>query len=171
VIALVDKDGNMNLVYWQSIKCHRITRSVLASELYALSLGFDNAATIRSTLNQIFTGSREGVKVEEEEVEEQEEKDQISAKIPATLSARTLQIPLTICVDSKSLYDCLIKLGTTQEKHLMINILYLRQSYKRQEIAEILWIKGEKNSADAMTKKKPYDALKCLIATNKVDLD
>jgi hypothetical protein len=138
VIALVDKDGNANLVHWQSVKCRRVTRSVLASELYALSLGFDNAATIRSTLNQIFTGSREGVKEEEEEVEEQEEKNQISAKISATLSARTLQIPLTICVDSKSLYDCLIKLGTTQEKRLIIDILCLRQFYERREIAEIL---------------------------------
>ena len=103
-----------------------MTRSVLASELYALFLSFDNAATIRSTLNQIFTESRERVKEEEEEVEEQKEKNQLLAKISVTLLARILQIPLTICVDSKSLYDCLIKLGTTQEKRLIIDILCLR---------------------------------------------
>jgi hypothetical protein len=149
VIALADKDGNANLIHWQSVKCRRVTRSVLASELYALSLGFDNAATLRSTLDHIFPGSCEGKGGKE----------------------GSRNIPLTLCVDSKSLYDCLIKLGTTQEKRLMIDILCLRQSYERREIAEILWIKGEKNPADAMTKEKPCDALRRLIATNKVDLD
>ena len=51
VIVLADADNNANIVHWQSIKCRRVTRSVLASELYALSLGFDTAATIKSTLN------------------------------------------------------------------------------------------------------------------------
>ncbi|KAF1987334.1 hypothetical protein K402DRAFT_463029 [Aulographum hederae CBS 113979] len=83
----------------------------------------------------------------------------------------TLRIPMTLCVDSKSLYDCLVKLGTTQEKRLMIDILCLRQSAERREISEILWIKGEKNPADTMTKVKHFDALKRLITTNKVDLD
>ena len=41
----------------------------------------------------------------------------------------------------------------------MIDILCLRQSYKRREIAEILWIKGDKNSADSMTKDKGCNAL------------
>jgi hypothetical protein len=143
VIALADKKGNANIVHWQSIKCRRVTRSVLAAELYALSLGFDNVATYRATLNQLFPNSGQG----------------------------ETGIPLTLCVDSKSLYDCLIKLGTTQEKRLMIDILCLRQSYERREITEILWIKGEKNPADAMTKEKPCDALRKLIATNKIDLD
>ena len=53
----------------------------------------------------------------------------------------------------------------------MIDILCLRQSYERREITEILWIKGEKNPADAMTKETPCDALKRLINTNKIDLD
>jgi hypothetical protein len=30
-------------------------------------------------------------------------------------------LPLTICTDSKSLFECLIKLGTTQKKCLMID--------------------------------------------------
>ena len=52
----------------------------------------------------------------------------------------------------------------------MINILFLRQSYERRKITEVIWIKEEKNPADAMTKDKSYDALKRLIATNKIDL-
>ncbi|KAF1982086.1 hypothetical protein K402DRAFT_341256, partial [Aulographum hederae CBS 113979] len=145
VIVLADKDGNANMIHWQSVKCRRVTRSVLASELYVLSLGFDVAATLRSTMNHLFSGSPQG--------------------------EGTLRIPMTLCVDSKSLYDCLIKLGTTQEKRLMIDILCLRQLYERREISEILWIKGEKNPADAMTKEKHCDALKRLVTINKVDLD
>ena len=36
-----------------------------------------------------------------------------------------ISLLLVLCTNSKSLYDCLIKLGTTQEKRLIINILYL----------------------------------------------
>jgi len=106
VIALADQYNNANIIHWQSIKSRRVTRSVLASELYALSLGFDTAATLKATTQQI--------------------------------AAR--DIPLTLCVDSLSLYECLVKLGSTQEKRLMIDLMSIRQSYERREITEILWI-------------------------------
>ena len=40
-------------------------------------------------------------------------------------------IPMIVCTDSYSLYECLVKLGTTKEKRLMIDIMALRQSYER----------------------------------------
>jgi hypothetical protein len=40
-------------------------------------------------------------------------------------------LPVILCTDSKSLYKCLVKLRTTHEKQLMIDIMYLRQSYER----------------------------------------
>jgi hypothetical protein len=40
-------------------------------------------------------------------------------------------IPTIVCTDSYSLYECLVKLGTTKEKRLIINIIVLQQSYKR----------------------------------------
>lgn len=46
-------------------------------------------------------------------------------------------LPLTIYTDSKSLYKYLIKLSTTQEKCLIIDLIYLHQSYERYKIAEI----------------------------------
>ena len=46
-------------------------------------------------------------------------------------------IPLIVCIDSYSLYECLVKLGTIKEKRLIINIIILRQSYERRELFEI----------------------------------
>jgi hypothetical protein len=82
-------------------------------------------------------------------------------------------LPLVLYTNSKSLYKCLVKLGTTQEKRLIIDIMCLRQAYKRREIAEVKWIKGESNLANAMTKSnsKSSNALKRLIDTNTLQLD
>ena len=62
----------------------------------------------------------------------------ITASIKATVELIfNLTLPLIICTDSKLLYNYLIKLGTTQEKRLMVDFICLRQLYKRREIAEI----------------------------------
>lgn len=81
-----------------------------------------------------------------------------------------LKLPLVLCTDSKSLYECLVKLGSTQEKRLMVDLMCLRQSYERRMITEIKWIDGNANPADAMTKGKACSALSDLIDTNKVNL-
>ena len=95
----------------------------------------------------------------------------IGAAIKSTVD-KILQVdlPLVLCTDSKSLYDCLVRLGTTQEKRLMIDVMCLRQAYERRQITEVKWIDGEANPADAMTKGKPCAALTRLIDTNQIDL-
>ena len=137
VIVLTDKHDNANILHWSSTKCKRITRSVLASELYGMAHGFDTRASIKYTIELIL---------------------QIE------------NLPLALCTDSKSLYECLVKLGTTQEKRLMIDILYLRQAYERRLITKIVWIDGTTNLADAMMKLKPCQGLKDLIDTNKINI-
>jgi hypothetical protein len=129
-----------NIVHWNSIKCKRVTRSVLASELYGMVNGFDSAIAVSTTLQQV---------------------------------VRTLdlpQIPVIVCSDSKSLYDCLVKLGTTNEKRLMIDIMSLRESYENREITEVRWINGKDNPADACTKHTPNSALEKLVSTNTLKI-
>ena len=55
----------------------------------------------------------------------------IGATIKSTID-KILQVnlPLILYTDSKSLYDCLVRLGTTQEKRLMIDVMCLRQAYE-----------------------------------------
>jgi len=127
-----------NLVHWQSSKCKRVTRSVLASEIYGLVNGFDLGYVLAETLRTIMN----------------------RLDLPP--------IPLVICTDSYSLYDCLVKLGTTTEKRLMIDLMALRQSYERREISEIRWINGEDNPADAMTKSSANRALEGLVSSNSL---
>jgi hypothetical protein len=42
-----------NLIHWSSTKCKRVTRSVLASEIYGMTSGADMAIAIDSTIKQI----------------------------------------------------------------------------------------------------------------------
>jgi hypothetical protein len=137
VLVLADGAGRANILHWSSTKCKRVTRSVLASELYGMAHGFDMGASVKSTVDK----------------------------------ALQIDLPLVVCTDSKSLYECLVKLGTTQEKRLMINVMCLRQAYERREIAEVKWIKGNSNPADAITKAKPSNALTQLLDTNTLQLD
>ena len=48
------------------------------------------------------------------------------AAIKSTLDqALNVNLSLELCTDSHSLFDCLVKLGTTLEKRLMIDVMYL----------------------------------------------
>jgi hypothetical protein len=129
---------NGNLIHWSSIKSKRVTRSVLASEIYGMVGGVDMSFAINSTISMIMKQLR----------------------LPTT--------PIIVCTDSYSLYECLVKLGTTQEKRLMIDIMALRQSYERRELFEIRWINGQDNPADAMTKANPNRALETFVDTNSL---
>jgi hypothetical protein len=80
-------------------------------------------------------------------------------------------ISLILITDSKSLYNCLIRLNITIEKRLMIDVMILRQFYERREITEMIWIHDINNSIDSMIKTKSSSTLKTMIDINKINLN
>lgn len=81
-----------NIIHWSSMKCKRVTRSVLASEIYAMAHGVDMAVAIAGTINTI------------------------ANKFSTIHKLDIPQVPIIVCTDSRSLYKCLVKLNTTKEK-------------------------------------------------------
>ena len=53
VICIADSTGKANIIHWSSIKCKRVTRSVLAAELYGMAHGFDTGAVVKATLTKM----------------------------------------------------------------------------------------------------------------------
>lgn len=81
------------------------------------------------------------------------------------------KVSLVFCIDSKFLYNCLVKLGNTHKKCLIIDIMSFCQLYKKSKIMEIKWIYAYNNPADSMTKSKLSSTLKMLVNINSIDLD
>jgi hypothetical protein len=136
VICLMNDQNKVNIIHWSFIKCKKMIRSVLVTELYVMTNDFDIESMIKSTMKRILN----------------------------------VFIFLILLTDSRSLFDCLIKLWTTSEKRLMSDLMCLRQSYERGEKAEIRWIDEEINSIDVMIETKLCQVLKNLIDTHTIDL-
>jgi hypothetical protein len=96
ILVLVDGTGYTNIIHWFSTKYKRVTRSILASELYSMAYGFNMGILVKSIIDRVLE----------------------------------MELLLVVYTDSKSLYEYLVKLGTTREKRLIIDIIYFRQIYK-----------------------------------------
>jgi glucose-6-phosphate dehydrogenase assembly protein OpcA len=53
----------------------------------------------------------------------------------------------------------------------MIDLMAIRQAYERREIAEVIWIKGDQNPADSMTKHNGNKALQRIIDSNNLHIE
>jgi hypothetical protein len=113
---------------------------VLALEIYGMVGGVDMALAMNSTIQMIV--------------------QQLDIPPP----------PIIMCTDSYSLYECLVKLVTTKEKRLIINIIALRQSYERRELTEVQWINRQDNPADAITKATPNKILQEFLDNNEITI-
>ncbi len=136
VICLTNST-HVNIVHWSLIKCKRVTRSVLAAELYVLAHDFDLDVVLKATLSAILNRF----------------------------------VSLIFCIDSKSLYDFLVKLDVTQKKRFMINVINFRQSYERRKITEMKEIHKINNLIDFMIKSKAFSIWKTLININMINMN
>jgi hypothetical protein len=127
-----------NIMYWSSMECKRIIRNTLASKIYGMVNKVNIGIAFATTLEMIITRFNQP------------------------------EIPLIICINSYFLYECLIKLGITQKRRLIIDILALRQLYERKKIAEIRWIHNRDNPANAFIKATANSSLEQLVSTNKL---
>ena len=127
-----------NLIHYSFIKSKRVIRSVLASKIYGMVGGVDMAIVINIIIKMI------------------------------TGQLGFLYTLIIVYTNLYLLYKCLVKLSTTKEKRLIINIMALCQLYKCREIIEIRWIDGKDNLADAMTKSTPNKALEKFVNFNQL---
>jgi hypothetical protein len=85
-----------------------------------------------------------------------------------TKQLELLTISTIVCTNSFLLYKCLVKLSTTKEKRLIINIIAIRQLYKQQKLFKIRWINRLNNPANVITKATLNKALENFVTTNKI---
>ena len=85
-----------NIIYISLTKCKKVTHAMLALELYAIIIRIDILIALLSIINMII--------------------NKLEIK----------QLLIIICIDFFLLYKCIIKLNTTKEKRLIINIILIR---------------------------------------------
>ncbi len=96
----------------------------------------------------------------------------VDSMLKATLTKMLdVVVSLILATNSKSLYDCLVRLRTTIEKRLMIDVMILRQFYERREITKMIWIHDINNSVDSMIKIKSFTVFKTMIDINQINLN
>jgi hypothetical protein len=93
----------------------------------------------------------------------------IAATLKIIIDQRNLpKIPIILYIDSKFLYEYIIKLGITKEKYLMIDIIAIRQAYEKKELFEIRYINRQDNPIDTITKLLFNKILEKFVDTNKL---
>jgi hypothetical protein len=68
------------------------------------------------------------------------------------------------------LYEYIIKLRITKEKYLIINIITIKQTYKKKELFKIRYINKQDNPIDTIIKLLFNKILKKFINTNKLTI-
>lgn len=130
-----------SIIHWSSVKCKRVTRSVLATEIYRMVGGFDTGYIIAHAINTILDRLRKA------------------------------QLPLMVLMNSYSLHPCLTRLAVTNEKWLMIDFMMLENTYQQdREISEIKWLHGKDNQANTMTKASPNKSLEDIVSNNEATI-
>ncbi len=74
----------------------------------------------------------------------------------------------TLATDSRSLFALSVTLAQTTEKNLLIDLSLISEAYEKRDINDFVWISGNCNPDDALTKKTKRNSLfPELIAKNR----
>lgn len=77
-------------------------------------------------------------------------------------------VNLTLATDSRSLFSLSVTLAQTTEKRLLIDLSLIREAYEKRDINDFVWISGDCNPADGLTKvSKRNNSLAEVISSNK----
>jgi hypothetical protein len=83
----------------------------------------------------------------------------LAYSISIDLLSLLVTAPVELYTDSKSLFDTLLSHSVMREKRLMIDVTYLRQTYEREELANVGLVCSAANVADGLP--KPYRMVFC----------
>lgn len=80
------------------------------------------------------------------------------------------QIPMTMRTDPKIVFDVITKFTSTSKKRLTLDTSFMRESYDRQEIYHVGYVRSQFNPADAFTKLMKSTPLTRTIQDNTCNL-
>lgn len=80
------------------------------------------------------------------------------------------EIPLNLFTDKKALFDVISKGSRTSEKRLMLDIACTRESFKKNEINNVGFIRSSQNIADGLTKSMAQHSFLSTISSGKLDV-
>jgi hypothetical protein len=78
-------------------------------------------------------------------------------------------LPIECHLDNMSLFDVVTRASTTLEKRVQLDVEAVRQSFARNKLTHIAFLRSAHNCADALTKVKTPGALGKVLITNMLD--
>lgn len=78
-------------------------------------------------------------------------------------------VPVKLFTDGQTAWDAVTSMRAATEKHLLVDMFGLRESYRTGEMSNIAWINTAVNPADSMTKVNPTSYLLEVIKNNCFD--
>ena len=125
VVLLCNKSGNCVPLHWKSKSIQQACNNTKAAELpvHALEKCIDDSVYAAKMLHEIYTGREENA-----------------------------QIPVTMFIDSNSLWENCHSTKQVDEKHKRRNVHNIKQKLEDGVIDDVVWINGEKMIADCLTK-------------------